>query len=52
MGVAAIVKALRDDLLKQYGRPRLVAALNELMIDSAEHHIPTPIAERIAPHAL
>ena len=49
---AAVVKALRDDLLKQYGRPRLVAALSELMIDSAEHHIPVPIAERIAPHAL
>ena len=49
---AAIVTALRDDLLKQYGRPRLVAALNELMIDSSDHHIPPAIAERIAPHAL
>ena len=49
---AAIVTALRDDLLKQYGRPRLVAALSELMIDSPDHHIPPAIAERIAPHAL
>jgi len=49
---AAVVSALRDDLLKQYGRPRLVAALNDLMVDSSEHHIPPAIAERIAPHAL
>ena len=49
---AAIVSALRDDLLQQYGRPRLVAALSDLMIDSTQHHIPPAIAERIAPHAL
>ncbi|MEO6395600.1 MAG: hypothetical protein ABIO40_06780 [Devosia sp.] len=49
---AAIVRALRDDLLKQYGRPRLVAALNDLMIDSSDHLVPPPIAERIASHAL
>ncbi|MEO8758280.1 MAG: hypothetical protein ABI398_11095 [Devosia sp.] len=49
---AAIVRTLRDDLLKQYGRPRLVAALAELMIDSPDHHIPESIAARIAPHAL
>ncbi len=44
--------ALRADLLTQYGRPRLVAALDDLMIDSPEHHIPPAIAARIAPHAL
>ncbi len=49
---AAIVKALRDDLVAQYGRPRLSAALNDLFIDSADHHIPAAIAERIAPYAL
>jgi hypothetical protein len=49
---AAIVRALRDDLITQYGRPRLSAALNDLFIDSADHHIPAAIAERIAPHAL
>jgi hypothetical protein len=49
---AAIVRALHDDLVVQYGRPRLVAALAELMIDSADHHIPPAIAARIAPHAL
>jgi hypothetical protein len=49
---SAIVAALRDDLLAQYGRPRLSAALNELFIDSSVHHIPEAIAGRIAPHAL
>ena len=49
---AAIVAGLRDDLVGQYGRPRLAAALDELMIDSMDHHVPPAIAERIAPHAL
>jgi hypothetical protein len=49
---AAIVRALHDDLIAQYGRPRLSAALNDLFIDSPAHHIPPAIAERIAPHAL
>jgi hypothetical protein len=49
---AAIVQALRDDVIAQYGRPRLSAALNDLFIDSPDHHIPAAIAERIAPHAL
>ena len=49
---ATIVAALRDDLVAQYGRPRLSAALNDLMTDSTDHHIPAAIAERIAPHAL
>ncbi len=49
---SAIVQSLRDDLVAQYGRPRLSAALNDLFIDSPDHHIPQAIAERIAPHAL
>ena len=49
---AAIVRALRDELVKQYGRPRLAGTLSELMIDSPDHHIPPAIAARIAPHAL
>jgi hypothetical protein len=48
----AIVRALRDDLLAQYGSTRLTTALNELFTDSPDHHIPRSIAERIAPHAL
>jgi UDP-N-acetyl-alpha-D-muramoyl-L-alanyl-L-glutamate epimerase len=49
---AAIVRALNDELIAQYGRPRLSAALNDLFIDSPDHNIPRAIAERIAPHAL
>jgi hypothetical protein len=49
---AAIVQALRHDLLQQYGGQRLVDALRELMVDSPDHHIPATIVERIAPHAL
>ena len=44
----AVPAALRPDLLAQYGAPRLKAALAELMTDSAEHHIPREIAERVA----
>jgi len=47
---AAVVAALAPDLLRQYGEPRLRAALEELMTDSAEHRVPPEIAER-GPHA-
>ena len=49
---SAVVRALRDDLIAQYGRPRLSAALASLFTDSADHLIPEAIAARIAPHAL
>lgn len=49
---AAIVATLRDDLLAQYGRARLSAALAALFADSADHLIPPSIAESIAPHAV
>lgn len=49
---AAVVSALRDDLLAQYGPDRLAAALGALFTDSPDHLIPQAIAERIAPHAL
>ncbi len=48
---APVVAALRDDLLRQYGAARLDEALAELMADSAEHHIPKDIAERVALNA-
>ena len=47
-----IVSALKDDLLNQYGRDSLAAALDELMTDSPQHHIPHEIATRVALHAL
>jgi hypothetical protein len=49
---SAVVAALRDDLVAQYGRQRLSAALAALFVDSPDHRIPAAIAERIAPHAL
>jgi UDP-N-acetyl-alpha-D-muramoyl-L-alanyl-L-glutamate epimerase len=48
----AIVTMLKADLLTQYGEPALDAALDELMTDSPDHHIPADLAERIATHAL
>lgn len=48
---SAIVGALRDDLLRQYGAARLETALAELMADSPEHHIPADIALKGALHA-
>ena len=48
----AIVRALRDDLVAQYGRPRLSAALAALFTDSPDHLIPEAIAVKVAPHAL
>ena len=46
-----IVSALRGNLIAQYGEARLDSALADLMADSAQHHIPTDIAERLAHHA-
>ncbi|GLQ55645.1 hypothetical protein GCM10010862_29040 [Devosia nitrariae] len=48
----AIVAALRDDLLAQYGEPVLLEAMRELMTDSPDHHVPAELAARIATHAL
>lgn len=47
-----VVKTLRADLLRQYGEAPLHTALNDLMTDSIEHHIPADLAARIADHAL
>jgi hypothetical protein len=47
----AIVARLSGDLLNQYGRERLESAYEELMTDSAEHHIPKAIAEAVSAHA-
>jgi hypothetical protein len=47
-----IVRALEPDLIAQYGRARLVAALADLMADAPEHLVPEDIARRVAPHAL
>jgi hypothetical protein len=46
-----IVCRLEPDLLAQYGRERLTAALADLMADATEHLVPEDIARRVAPHA-
>ncbi len=48
----AIVSRLKADLVSQYGIGELEAALEELMADSADHHIPPAIAERVKSHAV
>lgn len=47
----AIVRLLMDDLLAQYGAPRLEAAWAALMDDSQEHLIPAPLEAKVASHA-
>ncbi|HTJ57554.1 MAG TPA: hypothetical protein VL418_08340 [Devosiaceae bacterium] len=45
---AAIVSRLKPELIEQYGADRLEQAVDELMTDSAEHHIPADIETRLA----
>jgi hypothetical protein len=47
-----IVSMLKPDLLSQYGEDALIAALDDLMADSKDNHVPPALAERIAAHAL
>lgn len=47
----AIVSALRDDLLTQYGGARLATAAAELFRDSTDHLIPPDLFQRVASHA-
>ena len=46
-----IVSKLKPDLVTQYGSTRLETALEELMADSSEHHIPRDLAQRVGRHA-
>ena len=48
----AIVSTLKDDLVNQYGIGKLESALEELMADSEDHHVPPDIAERVRSHAV
>ena len=47
----AIVARLKPDLEAQYGTPALASALDDLMTDSTEHHIPGDVLARVSPHA-
>jgi hypothetical protein len=47
-----IVSKLKADLVTQYGKGRLETALEELMQDGAEHHVPPELAAKVFDHAV
>lgn len=49
---AAVVKAVKADLLAQYGEPKLQLAMAECLTDSHDHHIPPALAARVAAYAV
>jgi len=46
-----VVRALKPDLLKQYGAEALQTAWHDLMTDAPEHLVPEQLASEVAPHA-
>ena len=48
----AVVRAIKQDLLAQYGEPRLQAAMAECLTDSHDHHIPPALAAKVAAYAV
>lgn len=48
----AIVARLKPDLIGQYGAPRLAAALEALLTDSPDHHVPPELAAKVFGHAI
>jgi hypothetical protein len=48
----AVVSALKDDMLTQYGSAKLESAYEDLMVDSDEHLIPAGLFQKVAPHAV
>jgi hypothetical protein len=49
---AAVVKAVKADLLAQYGEEKLQAAMAECLTDSHDHHIPPALATKVAAYAV
>ncbi|MGV8831052.1 MAG: hypothetical protein ACOH2N_03675 [Devosia sp.] len=49
---AAVVRAVKADLLAQYGEPKLQAAMAECLTDSHDHHIPPALAAKVAAYAV
>ena len=49
---AAVVKAVKADLLAQYGEPKLQLAMAECLTDSHDHHIPPALAAKVAEYAV
>ena len=48
----AVVRAVKADLLAQYGEPQLQLAMAECLTDSHDHHIPPALAARVAAYAV
>lgn len=48
----AVVKALKPDLLAQYGEEKLQLAMAECLTDSHDHHIPPALAAKVAAYAV
>lgn len=48
----AVVRAVKADLLAQYGEPALQLAMAECLTDSHDHHIPPALAARVAAYAV
>lgn len=49
---AAVVSAVKADLLAQYGEPKLQLAMAECLTDSHDHHIPPALAAKVAAYAV
>ena len=49
---AAVVRAVKADLLSHYGEPRLQAAMAECLTDSHDHHIPPALAAKVSAYAV
>lgn len=47
-----IVTTLANDLKEQYGEDALEIAFKALMIDTADHHIPKTLFDKVAPYAI
>ena len=49
---AAVVRAVKADLLAQYGEPKLQAAMAECLTDSHDHHIPPALTAKVSAYAV
>ena len=49
---AAVVRAVKADLLAQYGEPRLQLAMAECLTDSHDHHVPPALWSKVAAYAV
>lgn len=48
----AVVRAVKADLMAQYGEPKLQLAMAECLTDSHDHHIPPALAAKVAAYAV